>query len=131
MDEIKQYCGCGWPEYLILPKGSIKGTKYQLFVMISDYNQDKVSTEQKLKKFTLNDNFLFRQVDQQESNGVCNDCFVFCGLRDRLYPDKRPMGFPFDCPAKNVTKLCDFYEHRPNMSCMPVCIRHLDEDTVY
>lgn len=40
-DEIK-FCGCGWPQNLLVPKGNPNGYPCELFVMISDYEQDKV-----------------------------------------------------------------------------------------
>lgn len=35
------------------------------------------------------------QVDQP-LEGMCNDAASYCGVRGQLYPDKQPMGFPFD-----------------------------------
>jgi tyrosinase len=40
------------------------------------------------------------QVDQV-LDGACSEAASFCGIRDRLYPDKRPMGFPFDRSARS------------------------------
>lgn len=37
-----QFCGCGWPQHMLLPKGTSDGTKYDLFVMISDYEKDRI-----------------------------------------------------------------------------------------
>lgn len=34
---------CGWPHHLLVPKGSAEGFHCQLFVMISNYETDKVS----------------------------------------------------------------------------------------
>lgn len=36
------YCGCGWPHHMLIPKGTPEGYKCELFVMISDYDLDKV-----------------------------------------------------------------------------------------
>lgn len=36
------YSGCGWPEYLLVPKGNAEGYPMDLFVMISNLEQDKV-----------------------------------------------------------------------------------------
>lgn len=38
------YDRCGWPHHLLVPKGSAEGIPAQIFVMISDYETDKVST---------------------------------------------------------------------------------------
>lgn len=36
------FCGCGWPDHMLIPKGSPEGFPMQLFVMISNYEDDKV-----------------------------------------------------------------------------------------
>ncbi|XP_073819928.1 phenoloxidase 2-like [Musca autumnalis] len=83
-----QFCGCGWPDHLLLPKGKPEGMTFDLFVMISDYTNDAV---------------------QQTNNSpdVCGDAYSFCGLKDKLYPDRRTMGFPFDrrLPGTTLTAL--------------------------
>lgn len=38
-----QFCGCGWPQHLLIPKGTAEGAKYDIFVMISDMNEDRVN----------------------------------------------------------------------------------------
>lgn len=40
--EVFQFCNCGWPSHMLLPKGSASGLEYDFFVMISNYNQDRV-----------------------------------------------------------------------------------------
>jgi tyrosinase len=63
------------PQHMLIPKGTTQGLPAELFVMISNYEEDRV---------------------QQDLAGVCNDAAAFCGIRDRQYPDRKPMGFPFD-----------------------------------
>ena len=36
------FCGCGWPDHLLIPKGTAEGFPCQLFVMISNIDGDKV-----------------------------------------------------------------------------------------
>lgn len=36
------FCGCGWPQNLLVPKGRPEGMKMDLFVMISNYDDDRV-----------------------------------------------------------------------------------------
>ncbi len=79
-DRQNKYCGCGWPEHLLLPKGRMNGARYYIFVMISNFDDDKI--------------------DQPDDFRKCDDGASFCGLKDRMYPDKRSMGFPFDRPYK-------------------------------
>lgn len=38
------FCGCGWPQHMLVPKGTEAGAAYQLFVMLSNYDLDSVST---------------------------------------------------------------------------------------
>lgn len=46
----------------------------------------------------------------------------FCGLRDTKYPDKRPMGFPFDrMPRDGVNTLAEFLT--PNMFAKDITIK--------
>lgn len=37
------FCGCGFPQHMLLPRGNTEGLQYHLFVMVSDYSKDKVS----------------------------------------------------------------------------------------
>lgn len=60
---------------MLIPKGTTEGLRSDLFVMISDYEQDRVN---------------------QDLAGTCNNAASYCGVRDRLYPDLRAMGYPFD-----------------------------------
>lgn len=39
------FCGCGWPQHMLLPKGTEAGYLCQLFVMISNYADDRVRHE--------------------------------------------------------------------------------------
>lgn len=69
------FCGCGWPQHMLLPRGRPEGMPFQLFFMLTDYAQDKVT--------------------QPAARGCANGV-SFCGIQDAKYPDTRPMGFPFD-----------------------------------
>lgn len=40
--EQSNFCGCGWPHNLLIPKGKAGGMPFDLFVMISKYDDDKV-----------------------------------------------------------------------------------------
>jgi hypothetical protein len=39
------YCGCGWPQHMLIPKGSPEGLPCELFVMVSNFDDDKVSSQ--------------------------------------------------------------------------------------
>nr|WJJ70399.1 venom protein U-MPTX.15-39 [Megalopyge opercularis] len=99
------FCGCGWPHHMLIPKGTIPGYPVMLFAMISNWNNDRV--------------------EQERTNTKCKEASSFCGLRDRKYPDRRAMGFPFDRPAaKNVNNLTDFL--LPNMAVQQCSIKFTD-----
>lgn len=90
---------------MLIPKG-LPGTGLtcDLFVMVSNYEDDRID---------------------QDLVGTCNDASSFCGVRDRLYPDRRPMGFPFDrLPSQGADRLNQFV--LPNMNVSTVQIVHTD-----
>ncbi len=66
------YCDCGWPYHLLLPRGTAQGMPFRLLAVLTDWDLDKVEVE-----------------------GKCGS-MSFCGKRDVAYPDRRPMGYPFD-----------------------------------
>ncbi|KAJ1534073.1 Polyphenol oxidase 1 [Nowakowskiella sp. JEL0078] len=65
-----QYCDCGWPFNMLIPKGSSEGIPFKLSVLATDWNKDNVPT-----------------------NTGCGS-MSFCGAKDK-YPDSREMGYPF------------------------------------
>ncbi|XP_037942089.1 phenoloxidase 2-like [Teleopsis dalmanni] len=101
------FCGCGWPQHMLIPKGLPEGMPCEIFVMVSNYEDDRVD---------------------QELVGSCSDAASYCGVRDRRYPDRRSMGYPFDrLPRTGADRLVNFLT--PNMSLLDVVIRH-DNRTV-
>ncbi|XP_072391147.1 phenoloxidase 1-like [Diabrotica undecimpunctata] len=97
------FCGCGWPQHMLIPMGNTDnpGFKCELFVMISNWADDAIN---------------------QDNTGVCNDADSYCGIKDKLYPDKRSMGYPFDRqPRENVDTLENFLT--PNMRVQQVHIK--------
>nr|AAV91794.1 prophenoloxidase 5 [Aedes aegypti] len=100
-----RFCNCGWPDHMLIPQGSPHGLPYDLFVMVSDFKQDAVN------------------VDFDE-NVDCNDSHSYCGLRDKFYPDRRAMGFPFDRTVpKEITHMEAFTGSFSNMKRTVVEIR--------
>lgn len=79
-DEENEFfmCGCGWPQHMLIPKGSRIGTKFELFAMITDEEEDRVEQRPEVPA------------------SQCSKAVPYCGIRDGDYPDKRAMGFPFD-----------------------------------
>jgi tyrosinase len=101
------FCGCGWPEHMLIPKGLPEGLDCELFVMVSNYEEDRVD---------------------QSLDGICNDAASYCGVRDRLYPDRKAMGYPFDrLPRANADRLSTFLT--PNMAVQSCRIVHTNTTT--
>ncbi|KAK7790028.1 hypothetical protein R5R35_006635 [Gryllus longicercus] len=100
------YCGCGWPQHMLVPRGSQEGLAADLFVMVSNYADDRVNPP-----------------PQPNS---CSQGHSYCGIFNQPYPDRRPMGYPFDRnPRTNAQTLAQFLT--PNMLVTPVTIRFFDE----
>lgn len=58
------HCKCGWPDYLLIPKGTHWGTKFQLFVVVTNFAEDKVIDNHLLLKsmaFILTKNIVFER----------------------------------------------------------------------
>uniref|UniRef100_A0A1W7RAE6 Hemocyanin subunit 6 n=1 Tax=Hadrurus spadix TaxID=141984 RepID=A0A1W7RAE6_9SCOR len=99
-EDANEYCSCGWPEYMLIPRGNHKGMEFELFVMLTDYEKDKIA--------------------DINVNAVCRDAISYCGAKDDKYPDKRAMGFPFDRKIEARTA-AEFLT--PNMSLVDVKIK--------
>ncbi len=95
----ENYCNCGWPFHLLVPRGTPEGMPFRLFVLLTDWNRDQVSQD-----------------------AHCGS-MSFCGVRDASYPDRRPMGYPFDRPLPPGTTLDDVVARRPNMATRDLAIR--------
>lgn len=70
----RNYCDCGWPYHLLLPRGTSGGMTFRMLVMLTDWQADLAGAEKKCGSMS------------------------FCGARDAQYPDRRRMGYPFDRP---------------------------------
>ena len=78
--DARNYCDCGWPYHLLLPRGTVSGMPFRLMVMLTDWNVDRVGADSRCGSLS------------------------FCGSRDTDYPDSRAMGYPFDRrPAAGLT----------------------------
>ena len=76
-------CGCGWPQHLLVPRGTPEGMEFDLFVMITNGRQDAV------KRTTT------------DKRPPCKESLSYCGILNDKYPDAKPMGFPFDRKARD------------------------------
>jgi tyrosinase len=69
----EQYCRCGWPYHLLVPRGTLAGMPFRVLAMLTDWELDRVAGDDECGSMS------------------------FCGARDR-YPDRREMGYPFSRP---------------------------------
>ena len=69
----KPFCGCGWPLNLLVPRGTPTGMKADLFVLVTDWREDAYDGYAELTSGS-----------------------AYCGKSRLPYPDKKPMGYPFD-----------------------------------
>ncbi len=84
-DAGSDYCDCGWPHSLLLPRGTDTGRAFRLLAVVTDGD-----------------------IDMQ---GETHDCgsVSMCGTRSTNYPDKKPMGWPFcfKWPAAGIVTTLD------------------------
>jgi len=94
---------CGWPIELALPRGNAQGQRFELFVMIS-----KVHSEDQHRLVSWEQMF--------------QTSWSWCGMRqgEGSFPDKSPMGFPFDRPLT----LREIMRNHSNMRTQTVRIFH-------
>lgn len=97
-------CDCGWPYHLLLPRGLSggKGMSFHFLVMITDGS-----------------------IDLMEEKPNCGS-LSFCGVRSKKYPDKRPMGYPFNhnFSAGNSGGIIDAIRTNPHMASRQIFILH-------
>jgi len=105
----KPQCGCGHPHHLLLPRGTQAGMVFDLFVMVTNAKEDSVADG------NLGD----------QSKNVCTQPYHWCGKPGQLYPDKRPMGYPFDRlpPTAAGGRLEKYVDLIPNSKTVQVCHR--------
>jgi hypothetical protein len=90
------YCDCGWPYNLLLPRGTGEGKRFRLFVMATDWNLDDVGSTS------------------------CGS-MSFCGSKNQ-YPDNREMGYPFNHPFGDRT-IADVVTAQENIATRDINIR--------
>ena len=110
------FCGCGWPLNLLIPRGTAVGMKADLFVLVTDWEKDAYDKDAEL------------------SGGS-----AYCGKKGKPYPDRKPMGYPFDRnfdfkllqsdskEDKSENTLQDIVRLTPNSGAIPVTIQFLED----
>jgi tyrosinase len=95
----EDYCDCGWPYNLLLPKGTANGMGFRLLVMI-----------------TADD------VNLPEDKPTCSSVRL-CGARNMAYPDKQRMGYPFNRPFPVGTTIEQTILEQPTMAARDIRIK--------
>jgi hypothetical protein len=95
-NDQENFCNCGWPFNLLVPRGRREGMRFLLLVMFTDWEKDRVDFS------------------------TCGS-MSFCGAKDR-YPDRRPMGYPFDRPIR----IGQTIRAQANIAVRPIVIREVD-----
>ncbi|XP_050732772.1 hemocyanin A chain-like isoform X2 [Eriocheir sinensis] len=93
---------CGQPQRLLLPKGNEEGLEFWFSVII-----------------TSGDDGAHSDLDTNDHGGN----HAYCGIPGEKYPDKRPMGFPFERRIPKKSVIVDL----PNFDGHIVRIFHRDE----
>ncbi|RHZ77111.1 hypothetical protein Glove_185g48 [Diversispora epigaea] len=77
--DYSDYCECGWPFHLVLPRGNSDGLPFKLVVFLSSGELDKIESVRKCGSLS------------------------FCGSQQLAgkYPDSKEMGYPFNRPLTN------------------------------
>ncbi|HEX2086731.1 MAG TPA: hypothetical protein VHF89_13710 [Solirubrobacteraceae bacterium] len=96
----EQYCRCGWPYHLLLPRGTEDGLPFRLAAIVTDFALDHLHGD--------------------------SDCgsLSFCGSIDEEFPDRREMGYPFNRPFTSRT-IAETLEAEPSMTARTISIRHV------
>jgi tyrosinase len=94
----ENYCDCGWPYNLLLPRGTREGMKFRLLVMLTDWT-----------------------IDQVANDTTCGS-MSYCGAKEK-YPDSRAMGYPFDRPFPTDQTLEQTLSSHNNMAMRDITIK--------
>ncbi|RHZ77134.1 hypothetical protein Glove_185g55 [Diversispora epigaea] len=94
------YCECGWPFHLVLPRGNPNGLPFKLVVFISSGELDKISSGKKCGSLS------------------------FCGSQELAgkYPDSKEMGYPFNRPLTN-DNLKDTFGNMKNVAIKDIKVK--------
>lgn len=99
-DDAQNYCNCGWPYNLLLPRGTHAGMNFRLLVMITDGDKDHVADDSSCGSMS------------------------YCGAKDK-YPDTRSMGYPFDRPFPQNKPIAQTIAAHNNMATRDITIKWL------
>ena len=98
----EQYCRCGWPYHLLLPRGTEDGMPFRLAAIVTDFALDNLSGDP--------------------------DCgsLSFCGSLDERFPDRREMGYPFN--RRFSADIDEVLRGTSSMAVRDLTVRHSADD---
>lgn len=96
---------CGIPDRLLLPKGSTQGLNFKLMLLLTNAYKETAIKYGSAKWYHY------------------GGTHAHCGLHGINYPDKRPMGFPYDRPVPDWRVFTDLKTFKS----IPVKIYHKSE----
>lgn len=99
--DAENYCDCGWPYNLLLPRGTRAGMSFRLFVMLTDWQKDQVPGDSECGSMS------------------------YCGAKDK-YPDVRGMGYPFDRPFSVNKSIGQTIARQHNIATRDITIKWID-----
>lgn len=99
INTIDARCNCGYPYHMLLPRGTTAGMKFRLMVMLTNADIDMA--------------------------GQRSDCgsLSFCGTRNQNYPDRRPLGYPFNRPFAPARGIAATIAGQENMASRVITIQ--------
>src|ERR687897_133893 len=95
----EQYCRCGWPYHLLLPRGTAEGMPFRLAAVVTDFALDNLSGDPNCGSLT------------------------FCGAADDAFPHRRELGYPFNRQFGS-REIDEVLRAEPSMAVRDLTIRH-------
>lgn len=65
---------------MLMPKGTKTGMQFTLFAIVSNEELSETTSE-------------------------CKSAYLFCGVPGKLYPESKPMGWPFDRKLQEIVEI--------------------------
>jgi tyrosinase len=99
----EQYCRCGWPYHLLVPRGTEEGMPFRLAAIVTDFALDNITGDPECGSLS------------------------FCGALDEDFPDTREMGYPFNRPF-GATEIDAVLRGQDSMAVRDLTVRHSPDD---
>lgn len=94
---------CGWPLRLVIPRGTVLGLDFELFVIATDWKKDRIKKGSNLEA------------------GIS-----LCGIANEQFPDTKPMGYPFNRAFEELEELEELANMLPNSAMSSFKVKFLE-----